>query len=136
MWDCIDSLTASHRDSCLTDEIQSELKLTFGRTFFLVRLRSRTLRSLITRPRRRYRNIVMSPRLPKRRQCRPSANELEIMNDWTSSRWTATYDAALPAIIAIHSHLHSHTLKIQISPKSAARTAADTQSHRSPPAAT
>ena len=57
------------------------------------------------------------------------------MNDRTSSQWTATYDAALPAIIAIHSHLQSHTQKTQISLKSAARTAADTQSHRSPPAA-
>ena len=136
MWDCIDWLTASHRDSYLTDEIQSELKLTVDRTFFMVRFRSLTVRSLITRPRRRYRNIVMSPRLPKRRQCRPIANELQITNEWTSSQWTATCNTALPAIIAIHSHLHSHSLQIQISQKSAALPAANTQSHRSPPAAT
>ena len=53
--------------------------------------------------------IVMSPRLPRRRQCRPIVNELRIIIDQTSTLRIATFDAPPSGIVAVHAHLHDHT---------------------------
>ena len=64
----------------MADEIRSELKLSGGGEFVVLRFRSGMVLLLVRRPRGRWmtqmkHRIVRSPRLPKRCQCRPRLNE-------------------------------------------------------------